>query len=113
RPADPRPAPPLLPAHPAGRPRPLLLSRSPRDAGAVGARGADARPDGLVAPRRAPDRRAVRNRRRREPGFLVGPPADAGCSPGRVRPELLAQPQLHLPLRGATRLAAGCGLRVD
>ena len=113
RPPAPRAAPPLLQAHPAGGPRALLLPRSAGDAGPVGAGGADAPADGRVAPGRAPDRGAVGHRGRRQPGLLVGPSADAGRAARRLHPRVLAQPQLHLPLRGATRVAAGGGLRVD
>ena len=36
-----------------------------------------------------------------------------GALLGVCIPELLAEPQLHLPLRGPARLAAGGGIRVD
>ena len=63
--------------------------------------------------RRAPDRRAVRHRGRRQPGLLVGPAAHAGGPPGRLHSQLLAEPELHLSLRRPARMAAGGGLRVD
>ena len=52
------------------------------------------------------DRRALGHRGRRPPGLAVGPRAHDGRPPRRLRPRLLAEPQLHLPLRGAPR--AGC-----
>src|SRR5207244_13227526 len=101
----PRAAPQVLRACPPRRPGPVVLSRSPRHAGAPRARRADTGPDALGAAGRHRERRALGHRRRGPTRLALGPAPHARRPPGRPRPRLLAEPQLHLPFRVAARLA--------
>ena len=113
RPAAARAAPGLLRPGAARRPRPVLLPGPAGDHRDPGAGRAHPGADGLRPAGGGGDRRALRaSWPRAHRGSIWDRVLMLGSLLGRLRPRLLAEPQLHLPVRGAPGLAARRGLRV-